>query len=45
LIKTTVISSVSHFNLAGTTLLEGLSQQKSPRGDGIEFWAPCVARR
>jgi len=37
LIKTTVISSVSHFNLAVETLFGGLSLQKTPRGDRTEF--------
>jgi len=43
--KTTLISSFSHFNFGIVALFGRLSQPKPPRGDGTEFWSPCVARR
>jgi len=43
--KTTLISSISHFKVGVETLFGGLLPQKPPCGDGIEFWASCVARR
>ena len=44
LIKTSLISSVSHFNLVLKLCLR-VKAHKSLRGDGIDFRAPCVARR
>jgi len=39
--KTTLISSVSHFNLWVETLFEWLSLKKSS-GDDAEFWPPVL---
>ena len=40
LVKATVVSSVSHFNLRVEILFGGLSRKKPPRDHGTEFWVP-----
>jgi len=38
--KTTLVSSVSHFNLVVETFFGGLSPQKPPVATGLNFWSP-----
>jgi len=41
--KSSLISSVSYFNLGVEALFGALNPQKPLRGDGTEIWTPVTA--